>query len=228
MASIFAILRRLLDALHALRRGPSFDIVINNAAQTVWHPPAYYEALYAGEQPEGELAPHALVPLLSGSLARLDVQRQDSWVQSLGEIAPVEMVEVHVVNAIAPFLVCNVLRENLERSPFADRYVVNVSAVEGQFAREDKPIRHPHTNMAKAALNMLTRTSAAELVTRGIHMVSVDPGWMSSEGKHVRPDVEPALEAEDCAARVLHPIAAGLAGAPLHGVLLKDFVEVPW
>ena len=75
---------------------------------------------------------------------------------------------------------------------------------------------------------LLTRTSAADLATRGIHMVSVDPGWMSSEGKRVAPDVQPALEAEDCAARVLHPIAVGLAGAPLHGVLLKDFLEVPW
>jgi len=223
----FRDLRRLLDALDAFRRGPTFDIVVNNAAQTVWRPPAYYEALYAREE-RSEAAPHALVPLLAGSLARLDLTRDDSWVQSLGQIAPVEMVEVHMVNAIAPFLVCNVLRENLERSSFADRYVVNVSAVEGQFGRDDKPVRHPHTNMAKAALNMLTRTSAADLVTRGIHMVSVDPGWMSSEGKHVAPDVQPALEVEDCAARVLHPIAVGLAGAPLHGVLLKDFVKVPW
>ena len=228
----FRDLRRLLDALDAFRKGPSFDILINNAAQTVWHPPAYYEALHAGEQRTPSPAPEthdaALLPLGVSSLSRLDREREDSWVQSLGQVAPVAMVEVHVVNAIAPFLVCNLLVDNLARSPFADRYVVNVTAVEGQFAREDKPVRHPHTNMAKAALNMLTRTSAADLVTRGIHMVSVDPGWMSSEGKHVSPDVQPALEAEDCAARVLHPIAAGLGGAPLHGVLLKDFVEVPW
>ncbi len=221
----FRDLRRLLEALEAFRDGPSFDILVNNAAQTVWHPPAYYEALYASEQPTAE---SALLPLVVGSLSRLDLQRDDGWVKALGEVAPVDAVEVHVVNAVAPFLVCNLLVENLARSLFADRYVVNVSAVEGQFAREDKPARHPHTNMAKAALNMLTRTSAPDLVARGIHMVSVDPGWMSSEGKHVAPDVQPALEAEDCAARVLHPIALGLAGAPLHGVLLKDFVEVPW
>lgn len=225
----FRDLHRLLDALDAFRRGPSFDILVNNAAQTVWHPPAYYEALYAGELPGKPVEEAALLPfVVGGSLARLDLLRQDNWVQSLGEIAPVELLEVHVVNAIAPFLVCNLLVENLERSPFADRYVVNVSAVEGQFARADKSVRHPHTNMAKAALNMLTRTSAADLVTRGIHMVSVDPGWMSSEGRYASPDVRPALEAEDCAARVLHPISVGLAGAPLHGVLLKDFAEVPW
>lgn len=222
----FRDLRGLLDALEELRRGPSFDVLINNAAQTVWHPPAYYEALYAGERPRDSI--HALAPLAPGGLMKIDLQREDGWTAPLGSIAPVELVEVHVVNAIAPVLICNLLRSNLERSAFADRYVINVTAVEGQFSRDDKPVRHPHTNMAKAALNMLTRTSAADLATRGIHMVSVDPGWMSSEGKRVAPDVQPALEAEDCAARVLHPIAVGLAGAPLHGVLLKDFLEVPW
>lgn len=228
----FRDLRGLLDFLETLRAGPSFDVLVNNAAQTVWHPPAYYEALYAGEGARAQdRATRELLPLLptaTAALAHIDLRRDDGWARTLGQIAPTELVEVHVVNAIAPLLVCNVLRDNLERAPFPDRYVVNVTAVEGQFEREDKPTRHPHTNMAKAALNMLTRTAAADLVTRGVHMVSVDPGWMSSEGRFVDPDVEPALEAEDCAARVLHPIALGLAGAPIHGILLKDFVEVPW
>jgi NAD(P)-dependent dehydrogenase (short-subunit alcohol dehydrogenase family) len=106
--------------------------------------------------------------------------------------------------------------------------VVNVSAVEGQFSRHEKAPRHPHTNIAKAGLNMLTRTSAGDLREDRIFMVSVDPGWMSREGRFVEPGFQAPLEASDCAARVLHPIASGLAGAPLHGVLLKDFVEVPW
>lgn len=228
----FRDLRGLLEFLEGLSAGPSFDVLINNAAQTVGHPPAYCEALYAGERarpdPSGEAQLLPLLPTAAAALARIDLQRDDGWARSLGQIAPTELVEVHVVNAIAPLLVCNVLRANLERARFRDRYVVNVTAVEGQFERADKPTRHPHTNMAKAALNMLTRTAAADLADRGVHMVSVDPGWMSSEGRFVAPDVEPALEAEDCAARVLHPIAAGLAGAPLHGVLLKDFLEVPW
>ncbi|MGC4116280.1 MAG: SDR family NAD(P)-dependent oxidoreductase [Myxococcales bacterium] len=234
----FRDLRRLLDALEAWRRGPAFDIVINNAAQSVWHPPSYFQELHALERAEacaeGPQAPssvaEALVPLLAQtSLERLDLDWEDSWVQSLGEIAPVEMVEVQVVNAIAPFLICSLLRDNLARSPFADRYIVNVSAVEGQFARQEKTVRHPHNNMAKAALNMLTRTSAADLAADGIHMVSVDPGWMSAEGKYVESSrVLMPLEAEDCAARILHPIAEGIAGRPLSGVLLKDFVEVPW
>jgi NAD(P)-dependent dehydrogenase (short-subunit alcohol dehydrogenase family) len=223
----FRDLGRLVQALEAFRAGPPFDIVINNAAQSVWHPPEHFTALLAAERPEPKGSRSLAIPLLGG-FDQLDLRRADSWVQSLGEIAPIEMVEVHVVNAIAPFLVCSLLRDNLARATFADRYIVNVTAVEGQFERPTKSVRHPHTNMAKAALNMLTRTSAADLRCQGIFMVSVDPGWMSREGRDVDPDFQPPLEADDCAARVLHPIASGLAGAPLSGVLLKDFVEVPW
>jgi NAD(P)-dependent dehydrogenase (short-subunit alcohol dehydrogenase family) len=43
-----------------------------------------------------------------------------------------------------------------------DKFIVNVSAMEGKFYRYKTP-NHPHTNMGKAALNMLTRTSAADL-----------------------------------------------------------------
>jgi NAD(P)-dependent dehydrogenase (short-subunit alcohol dehydrogenase family) len=214
----FRDLNALVEALERWRAGPSFDIVINNAAQSVWHPPEYFEKLRAGEE-------HALVPL---DFVTMDVRREDSWVQRLGKIAPIDMVEVQVVNSIAPFLVCDRLRPNLARSPFQTRFIVNVTAVEGQFGRAEKSTRHPHTNMAKAGLNMLTRTSAADLAGDGIFMVSVDPGWMSREGKEVDPTLKPPLEAEDCAARVLHPIAHGLAGEPLYGVLLKDFTEVPW
>jgi NAD(P)-dependent dehydrogenase (short-subunit alcohol dehydrogenase family) len=82
--------------------------------------------------------------------------------------------------------------------------------------------------MAKAALNMLTRTSASDLAIDGIFIVSVDPGWMSREGRDVDPSFEPLIEAEECAARILHPIAEGIAGTPLSGILLKDFIEVPW
>lgn len=48
------------------------------------------------------------------------------------------------------------------QSPAEDRYIVNVSAMEGQFYRKNKSSKHPHTNMAKAALNMMTRTCANE------------------------------------------------------------------
>jgi NAD(P)-dependent dehydrogenase (short-subunit alcohol dehydrogenase family) len=212
----------LLALLDRLREGPPFDIVINNAAQSVWHPPEQFEALYLSEQQPALLAPLSLQAL---SLQALDLQRMDSWVQTLGEVAPIDMVEVQLVNAVAPFLVCSRLRDHLARSPHPDRYVVNVSAVEGQFGREHKSVRHPHTNMAKASLNMLTRTSAPELAQDGIYMVSVDPGWMSHPND---PTFCPPLQADDSAARILHPIAQGLAGEPLYGMLLKDFVPVPW
>jgi NAD(P)-dependent dehydrogenase (short-subunit alcohol dehydrogenase family) len=227
----------LLALLERLREGPPFDIVINNAAQSIWHPPEHFEALYQAEQEPltGPVAPAPQLPArqaplsLRRQLEALDRQRVDSWLQTLGEVAPIDMVEVHLVNAVAPFLVCSRLREHLGRSPFPDRYVVNVSAVEGQFGREHKSVRHPHTNMAKAALNMLTRTSAPELAQDGIYMVSVDPGWMSRETSRADdPTFRPPLQADDSAARILHPIAQGLAGEPLYGVLLKDFVPVSW
>lgn len=219
----FRDLRQLLTWLELRSAEEPFNIIINNAAQTAWHPPAYFAALRQGEE-----APPASLQLLATQFDALDVARVDSWVQPLGEIAPVDLVEAQVVNAIAPFLICNRLRENMTRSKHGDRYIINVTAVEGQFARPEKPDRHPHTNMAKASLNMMTRTSASTLARDGIFMVSVDPGWMSTEGPHVNRDFHPPLAAEDCAARVLHPIAQGLAGAPVFGVLLKDFEPVPW
>lgn len=221
----FRALGQLLSAIDTWKVGPPFDIVVNNAAQSVWQPRAMFEALYAGEAPRAE---HALAPFFPTDLARLDLERVDSWPQTLGQLSAVDVVEVQVVNAIAPALIVNGLRENLKRSAFKDRYVINVSALEGQFGRGVKAPQHPHTNIAKAGLNMLTRTSAEDLSRDGIFMVSVDPGWMSREGAFVPPDADVPLDADDCAARVLHPIAAGLAGAPVHGVLLKDFKEVPW
>lgn len=221
----FRALGQLVTAIDAWKDGPPFDIVINNAAQSVWQPRSMFEALYAGE---AQRPTDALVPFFPQELSRLDLERVDSWQQTLGQLSAVDLVEVQVVNAIAPALIINGLRENLKRSTFEDRYVINVSALEGQFGRGVKAPQHPHTNIAKAGLNMLTRTSADDLRRDGIFMVSVDPGWMSREGEFISPDAEVPLDAVDCAARVLHPIAAGLAGAPIHGVLLKDFLEVSW
>ncbi|MEM6927935.1 MAG: SDR family oxidoreductase, partial [Myxococcota bacterium] len=173
----------------------------------------------------------ALVPW---SPAVLDARRTNSWSQTLAEIDPWEMMEVHVVNAMAPFLVCSRLFDNLCRSPHPDRYIVNVTAVEGQFTRETKSVRHPHTNMAKAALNMLTCTSASDYANHGVFMTAVDPGWMSDEGPPEMVEARIArgfrlpLTARDCAARILHPVREGLAGRPRPGVLLKDFEVVPW
>lgn len=237
--------RRLDDVMRAVavwRDGPALDLLVNNAAQTVWHGPDHYAALHAGERagrpaalPVTRWGGDVSAPApLAGVDTAVDLCREHSWTMRLADVPPVEMIEAQVVNAIVPALLCSRLEPALLRSRFPDRYVVNVTAIEGQFRRDEKLPRHPHTNMAKAALNMVTRTSAADYASRGIHMVAVDPGWVSHEGppgqraKARAQGVRPPLTVEDAAARVLDPVARGLAGRPVHGVLLKDFVEVPW
>ena len=61
------------------------------------------------------------------------------------------------------------------------KHIINVSAMEGKFHRFKKEDRHPHTNMAKAALNMLTHTSSASFAKSGIYMNAVDTGWVTDE-----------------------------------------------
>ncbi|MCX5233046.1 SDR family NAD(P)-dependent oxidoreductase [Streptomyces sp. NBC_00233] len=158
----------------------------------------------------------------------------NSWTLRLGQVDPVELLEVQLVNAIAPFLLADRLLPLLEASPHPHRYLINVSAVEGQFTVRNKTSDHPHTNMAKAALNMLTRTSAADLATRGIHTCSVDTGWVTDEKPlharewHAATGWRPPLDIVDGAARIYHPIVQGQAGTPIHGALLKDYQCVPW
>jgi NAD(P)-dependent dehydrogenase (short-subunit alcohol dehydrogenase family) len=114
------------------------------------------------------------------------------------------------------------------------RHVVQVSAMEGSFARRYKTVRHPHTNMAKASLNMLVRTVAADYLRDGIHMNSVDTGWVTDERPHPGKTAQremgfrPPLDVIDGAARVYDPIVRGLGGAPVSGQFLKDYRSVPW
>jgi NAD(P)-dependent dehydrogenase (short-subunit alcohol dehydrogenase family) len=164
----------------------------------------------------------------------LDLRRTNSWVLRDTEVTPREWLEVHVVNAFAPFLLTSRLRPRLEASPYPDRYVVQVSAMEGSFARTGKTERHPHTNMAKAALNMLTRTVAEEYRASRIHMNSVDTGWVTDERPHVDKQVaraagfRPPLDVIDGAARVYDPIVRGVNGEPVWGQFLKDYRSVGW
>jgi NAD(P)-dependent dehydrogenase (short-subunit alcohol dehydrogenase family) len=164
-----------------------------------------------------------------------DPSPDNSWTRLVHEIDPVELLEVQLINVTAPFLLLGRLRPLLERSPHPRRYVVNVSAVEGQFDRHYKGPEHPHTNMAKAALNMLTRTSASELAGRGVHVTSVDPGWFTDQ--QPAPDRErraaagfrPPLDVVDAAARIYDPIVRGERdGDPPHGCLLKDYRVANW
>jgi NAD(P)-dependent dehydrogenase (short-subunit alcohol dehydrogenase family) len=68
----------------------------------------------------------------------------------------------------------------MERDKEALKFIVNVSAMEGKFYRF-KSSNHPHTNMAKASLNMMTRTSAQDYVKSKIYMTAVDTGWINDE-----------------------------------------------
>jgi NAD(P)-dependent dehydrogenase (short-subunit alcohol dehydrogenase family) len=141
---------------------------------------------------------------------------------------------VQLCNVTAPFVLVSRLRPALAASPARRTYVVNVSAMEGVFSRGYKGPGHPHTNMAKAALNMLTRTSAKELLTDGILMTSVDTGWITDERPHTTKlrladaGFHAPLDLADGAARVYDPIVRGEAGEDLHGVFLKDYAVSDW
>ncbi|WP_295625958.1 SDR family NAD(P)-dependent oxidoreductase [uncultured Corynebacterium sp.] len=164
-----------------------------------------------------------------------DLVAHNSWVATVGEVDPVELLEVQLCNSVAPFILVNRLRPAMEASTFDRKYVVNVSAMEGVFGRGYKGPGHPHTNMAKAALNMLTRTSSSELRDHGILMTAVDTGWITDERPHVtkerlaREGFHAPLDLIDGAARVYHPIVAGETGGPEYsGVFLKDYRPSSW
>jgi NAD(P)-dependent dehydrogenase (short-subunit alcohol dehydrogenase family) len=148
----------------------------------------------------------------------------------------VELLEVQLVNAIAPFVLNARLKALMTRTRTGDKHIVNVSAMEGQFYRAFKTDKHPHTNMAKAALNMMTRTSAIDYVRDGIHMNSVDTGWVSDEDpvglaayKQVVHRFHPPLDIVDGAARIVDPILHGVnTGEHVWGQFLKDYRSIPW
>jgi NAD(P)-dependent dehydrogenase (short-subunit alcohol dehydrogenase family) len=169
----------------------------------------------------------------AGGLAP-DLDAHNSWSQVVSEVHPVELLEVQLCNQTAPFILVSRLRPALAASPARRTYIVNVSAMEGQFTRGYKGQGHPHTNMAKAALNMLTRTSAKELFSDGILMTSVDTGWITDERPYptkmrlADDGFHAPLDLVDGAARVYDPVIRGEAGEDIHGVFLKDYRPAPW
>ena len=164
-----------------------------------------------------------------------DHHDSNSWTQFVQEVDPLEMLEVQLANVTAPFLIVSRLRPALAASTARRTYVVNVSAMEGQFGRGYKGPGHPHTNMAKASLNMLTRTSAKEMFeTDGILMTSVDTGWITDERPHptkvrlAEEGFHAPLDLVDGAARVYDPVVRGEAGEDVFGVFLKDYAPAAW
>ena len=226
---------------------PHLDLIINNACQTIKRPLAFYAPLLEKEGKTHLLESEtSLIPFLNdahfpkGKLdiyrQQIDLRPQNSWTETLAEVSLQDMLEVQLVNVTAPFMLNSQLKSLLEKSPFERRFIVNVSAMEGVFNRKYKSPWHPHTNMAKAALNMMTRTSANDYAESGIYMNSVDTGWITDENPAPKRErlrdqgfVAP-LDVVDGAARVLAPVVNGInqVETPIFGHFIKDYQISPW
>ena len=259
---------------HVLATYPRLDLLVNNAAQTIQRPMAYYASLLAREDEPLRCLPAPQQRLLEAheglvsrdrysarSLAKmadpnpssatdlefpkglhdedgnqLDLRTMNSWRLKAEDVDTSELIEVHLVNAISPFILVSRLQALMRKTGNHDKHVVNVSAMEGCFSRNTKTEKHPHTNMAKASLNMLTRTSAGDFAKKGIFMNSVDTGWVTDEDPHLHAmrkrhvdDFHPPLDAIDGAARVVDPIFTGYAsGTHPWGKFFKDYFPTDW
>ena len=234
----------LLEAYEAHRRAEGVHQLADGTALTTGGPDHLAGITQAAELSQVELLPEdglrggQLFPAgqLDQDLQQIDARTVNSWRLALDEVSAVELLEVQLVNAVAPFIINARLKSLMARTGPPDKHIVNVSAMEGQFYRRFKTDRHPHTNMAKAALNMMTRTSAADYVRAGIHMNSVDTGWVTDEdplavavAKRAEHAFHPPLDIVDGAARIVDPIFHGvLTGEHLWGKFLKDYAPTDW
>lgn len=222
------------------------DILVNNAAQTIKKAGSYYaqleerehqmQALYQSKescqllsavsdsvQPEYMLIQKENTPAI-----KEESPMYNSWVAKAEEISVQEMLEVQLINVTAPFMLVGQLKGWMKKSPHKNKFVINVSSVEGRFNRNKKLSRHVHTNMAKASLNMMTHSLSMEYEKDRIFMYSVDPGWVSNQfpvGYNASKDFKQYLSFEDAASRICYPIYTKLDLDVIKdaGTLWKDY-----
>lgn len=237
----------------------SLDILINNAAQTIKYTDEYYLPLWQREQQllgdvlTGQVQLKAnTTPIFAGIKSLeyqpgessdmtlncfgqpVDGRDKTSWNSKLDEISMYELLEVNLINQISPYFLLKELKPLLKNSPFGATYIVNVTSSEGNFSYDNRTVYHPHTNMTKAALNMMTLTSAREFADESIYMNCVDVGWISTGARESLREKQfeegyiPPLDSVDAAARILHPIAEGMRGNLIFGAHLKNYRVSPW
>lgn len=239
---------------HLIEGERSFSLLEGSSSLTIVSPWKEATALYMQKDVSEKQSP----PLLQSSLKevsmlfpdgvydehgqQVDLRVQNSWTMKHTDVSEQELAEVHIINSIAPYILCSglfdVMKTDVNISTFKTsdyRFIINVSSVEGQFYHV-KNTTHPHTNMAKASLNMMTRTSAPHFAKHGILMNSVDTGWVSdmlpkSEHEKYKPSFVPPLDCIDGAARITDPIFNTLNGKEskvTFGKFLKDYNVSPW
>ncbi|MCL2467673.1 MAG: SDR family oxidoreductase [Micrococcales bacterium] len=234
---------------------PALDVLVNNAAQTVvddgaterWYAaeadlsrraltaaPTPFEAaeLPGPVRPAGleVMAPTVPGELVVGASLTLSSNGRNAWTKHSTQVDVRELLETQLINVTAPYLLATTLKPLLEASEHPNRFVINVSSLEGKFSITKKSPKHPHTNMGKAALNMMTKTLAGEYRKSGIFVYSVDPGWVSDQfpDDHRAPRRELPLDMVDAAARITHPVFEWRDAERPPGIFLKDYAPTDW